>query len=315
MRSSGDTGSPKRNVDRSQTDHPQRDRCDCQNALYIVGIGPGDATHLSGRAREVLTSVGAVAGYTTYIDLVKPLLQSCKVIQTGMTREVERVSAAIDLAVKGTSCALISSGDPGIYAMAGLALEMCQSRQIKLHPVGRCDARSSEDGSLFIEVVPGIPALCAGAALLGAPLTHDFAAVSLSDLLTPWQKIEHRLDAAARADFVIVLYNPKSKRRAGHLAKAQAIIARHRSTHTPVGVVSRATRTGERISITTLADLHLAEVDMQTTVFIGNSTSIRYGDFMITPRGYSAKYRIDEPPAGRGKSNGRNADNRTKDHQ
>lgn len=242
----------------------------------------------------MLTAVAAVAGYTTYIDLVKPLIQSCRVIQTGMTREVERVAAAVDLAVGGTPCAIISSGDPGIYAMAGLALEMCQSRQITIYPMAEWGARSAEAGSVFVEVVPGIPALGAGAALLGAPLTHDFAAVSLSDLLTPWATIEQRLDAAARADFVIVLYNPKSKRRTGHLEKAGQIIARHRSADTPVGIVSRANRPGQQVSITTLARLPEAEVDMQTTVFIGNSTTRRYLDFLITPRGYSAKYRMQE---------------------
>ena len=140
--------------------------------------------------------------------------------------------------------------------------------------------------------MPGIPALCAGAALLGAPLTHDFAAISLSDLLTPWKLIEQRLGAAAKADFVIVLYNPKSKKRNWQLGKARDIILRHRDKDTPVGIVSRAMREQQRIEIVTLDNMHTAEVDMQTTVFIGSSTSSEYMDFMFTPRGYAEKYEI-----------------------
>ena len=184
--------------------------------------------------------------------------------------------------------ALISSGDAGIYAMAGLVLEMCAVRGIDVVP-----ASSKGQGALQIEVVPGIPALCAGAALLGAPLTHDFAAVSLSDLLTPWETIEGRIEAAARADFVIVIYNPKSKRRDWQLKRAQEIIRQHRDDTTPVGIVTAAMRPGERIHITTLGRLHTETVDMQTTVFVGNSTTRTVGDFMYTPRGYGRKYAIE----------------------
>ena len=145
---------------------------------------------------------------------------------------------------------------------------------------------------LRLEVVPGIPALCAGAALLGAPLTHDFAAISLSDLLTSWELIEKRREAAAGADFVIVLYNPKSKKRNWQLGKAREIILRHRDKNTPVGIVSRAMREEQHIEIVTLGNMHTAEVDMQTTVFIGSSTSSEYMDFMVTPRGYAKKYKI-----------------------
>lgn len=249
---------------------------------------------MSVRAHEILNSVEAVAGYSTYIDLIKPLIRTRNVIQTGMTKEVQRVSAAIDLAVGGTSCAIVSSGDPGIYAMAGLVFEMCQTRQIDIQSPSGAAPGADRANILTVEVVPGIPALCAGAALLGAPLTHDFAAISLSDLLTPWQQIEKRLLAAAQADFVIVLYNPKSKRRSGHLQKAQRIISGHRSPDTPVGIVSRATRTGQAVQITTLSRLHEAKVDMQTTVFIGSSASQQYLDYIVTPRGYSDKYRIHD---------------------
>ena len=177
----------------------------------MVGIGPGDLNHLTKRAIDVLTSVDVVAGYTAYIDLIRPLIDGKEIITTGMTREVARVEAAIEQARAGKSCASVSSGDPGIYAMAGLVFETCQIKGIAIVHPGSDPIAADDRDALSLEVVPGIPALCAGAALLGAPLTHDFATISLSDLLTPWVLIEKRLEAAARADFVIVLYNPKSK--------------------------------------------------------------------------------------------------------
>lgn len=234
--------------------------------------------------------VDAVAGYTTYIDLIRPLIAGKQIVSTAMKKEVDRVSAALDLALAGKSCAVVSSGDPGVYAMAGLVLEMCRERSIAIGGPGETKARDR----LNVEVVPGIPALCSGASLLGAPLTHDFAAISLSDLLTAWETIASRLDGAARADFVIVIYNPKSRRRAGHLERAQRIILKHRAPHTPVGIVTGAMRDNQRVTITTLKDLHRAEVNMQTTVFIGNSKTFNYDGFMITPRGYAQKYDMNE---------------------
>ena len=209
-----------------------------------------------------------------------------------MTKEVVRVEAAIEQARNGKACAIVSSGDPGIYAMAGLVFETCEVKGIEIMPPTSAAKAADDRNVLRLEVVPGIPALCAGAALLGAPLTHDFAAISLSDLLTPWELIEQRLEAAARSDFVIVLYNPKSKKRNWQLAKAREIILRHRDKKTPVGIVSRAMRKKQNIEIVTLDDMHTAEVDMQTTVFIGSSTSSQYMDFMYTPRGYAKKYHI-----------------------
>jgi len=236
----------------------------------------------------VLTAVDAVVGYTTYIDLLKPLIGGKQVVSTGMRQEVARVEAAINLALGGKSCAIVSSGDPGIYAMAGLVFEMCRQKGVRLTPANAAPGGAAE--ALPVEVVPGIPALCAGAALLGAPLTHDFAAVSLSDLLTPWEKIERRLDAAAGADFVIVLYNPKSKKRDWQLARAQEIVLRHRAPDTPVGVVTSATRDHQRLSVLPLKDLKDAPVDMQTVVFIGNAGTTTSDGFMVTPRGYTRKY-------------------------
>jgi precorrin-3B C17-methyltransferase len=209
-----------------------------------------------------------------------------------MTQEVARVEAAIEQARAGRSCAIVSSGDPGIYAMAGLVFETCKIKGIVIMPPASDPKAADDSNVLRLEVVPGIPALCAGAALLGAPLTHDFAAISLSDLLTPWELIEQRLEAAARSDFVIVLYNPKSKKRNWQLGKAREIILRHRDKKTPVGIVSRAMREQQHIEIVTLDSMHTAEVDMQTTVFIGSSTSSKYMDFMYTPRGYAKKYEI-----------------------
>jgi precorrin-3B C17-methyltransferase len=235
-----------------------------------------------------LAAADTIVGYTTYIDLIRPLIADKQVISTGMTREVDRVEAAISAALHGSTTAVVSSGDAGIYAMAGLILEICQKRGLPLaRPAGQGQGRG---GALEVEIIPGIPALAAGAALLGAPLTHDFAVISLSDLLTPWEIIARRLAAAAQADFVIVLYNPKSRRRPDHLARACDIVGRHRAPDTPVGVVTGASRSNQQVTVTTLEDLPQTEVDMQTIVFIGNSTTSTCGEFMVTPRGYDRKY-------------------------
>jgi precorrin-3B C17-methyltransferase len=241
----------------------------------------------------VLKSVDCVAGYGLYLDLIEPLIAGKQTLRSGMMKEVERVGAAIEAAMDGRSCALVSSGDPGIYAMAGLVFETCRSRQVPLLRPGA--PQDGLGGGLAVEVVPGIPALCAGAALLGAPLTHDFAVVSLSDLLTPWDVIAERLEAAARADFVVVLYNPKSKKRDWQLAKAQEILLAHRDPATPVGVVVGAMRANQEVQMVALSDLHRSHVDMQTILFVGSRSSSRYLDFMFTPRGYAEKYNIHGP--------------------
>ncbi len=234
----------------------------------------------------------AVAGYGVYIDLIRPVIGDKPVIQTPMTQEIQRVSAAIDLVLEGKSCALVSSGDPGVYAMAGLVFELCKERNVRaLHEAN--EAPPDGGAGIRVEVVPGIPALCAGAALLGAPIGHDFAAISLSDLLTPWEVIEQRIEAAARADFVIVFYNPKSKKRDWQLAAAQKIILKHRSPQTPAGVVKKAMRDGQDVRIMPLDQLHTADVDMQSAVFVGNAATFQMGNAMVTPRGYADKYRMD----------------------
>jgi precorrin-3B C17-methyltransferase len=253
------------------------------------------------RATDVLKSADCVAGYNLYLDLIQPLIDGKEIIRSGMTKEVERVDAAIAAAMGGRSCALVSSGDPGIYAMAGLVFETCKIKEIPIRPLQGPHGDPCHNRALSVEIVPGIPALCAGAALLGAPLTHDFAVVSLSDLLTPWTVIADRLEAAARADFVIVLYNPKSRKRDWQLSKAQQILLTHRDPQTPVGVVASAMRANQDVQIIALRDLHYAQVDMQTTVFVGSRSSSRYLDFMFTPRGYADKYSLGRKPPLKGR--------------
>lgn len=244
------------------------------------------------RAQKALTSSQVVVGYKMYIDLVRPLLSGQEVIATGMMGELQRCQLAIDRALAGSRVALISSGDVGVYGMAGLALEICQERGLRLGPLS-----GGPDVDLPLEVVPGVPALAAAAALLGAPLMHDFASVSLSDLMTPWEVIKKRVDAAAAADFVLVIYNPKSKKRDWQLAKVREILLHHRQPETPVGIVSRAMRAGQEVTVTNLGEMLKHPVDMQTIIIIGNSQTYEAGGHMITPRGYLAKYTLGDEKA------------------
>ena len=210
-------------------------------------------------------------GYTRYVELVRPLIGGKEVFSTGMTHEVERCEKAIALAKEGKLVAVVSSGDSGIYGMAGLIFELL-----------------SGDNSVEVEVIPGVPAFVAAASLLGAPLMHDFASISLSDLLTDWALIETRLDSAAKADFVIALYNPKSSKRVEGLGRALEVIGRHRDGSTPVGIVRNASRKGEEVIMTTLkeAPSFAEKIDMLTILIIGNSSTFSAGGRLITPRGY-----------------------------
>jgi len=227
-------------------------------------------------AGEALAAAEVIIGYQTYLDLIPEFLVGKEVIASQMMKEVDRCRKALALAAEGRNVALVSGGDPGIYAMAGLVFEMAR-----------------EQGDVVdIEVIAGIAALNACAARLGAPLMHDFAAISLSDLLTPWEKIEKRLEAAAAADFVVAIYNPKSKKRAEHIVKAREILLAHRAPETPVGIVTAATRENERIVLTTLGKMLESEIDMQTTIIVGNSMTFAWQGFMVTPRGYAAKYAL-----------------------
>ncbi len=243
----------------------------------MVGTGPGPIDLMAQRAIDAIKKAQAVAGYRTYLDLISGLLApGQEIIGSGMMQEVERCQKALELAEQGKYVALVCGGDPGIYAMAGLVFEL--ARVNGTHPE--------------IEIIPGISALNACAALLGAPLMHDFAAISLSDLLTPWKVIEKRLRLAAEADFVIALYNPASKRRQGHLKRARDIILEHRRPETPAGIVTGAFRQGQSIRLASLEGLTGDNhgVNMHSTVIIGNSRSFTWNGHMITPRGYEKKY-------------------------
>ena len=237
--------------------------------VTVIGLGPGGGADLTGRARAALEGCDLIVGYTAYIELVRPDFPEKEVLSTGMRREVDRCRAAVEAALTGKDVAVVCSGDSGVYGMAGLIYEVAQ-----------------EYDPIEIEVVPGITAACGGAAVLGAPLTHDFAVISLSDLLTPWEKIEKRLTAAAQADFVICLYNPSSRSRADYLARACDILLRDKDPETVCGTVRNIGREGEEGKLLTLAQLRDTQVDMFTTVFIGNSQTKVLGGKMVTPRGY-----------------------------
>ena len=241
-----------------------------------MSLGPGDPDYLAPRARGVLKDAQVIAGYRTYMKLIEPaVLEGKETIETGMTDEIRRCQMAIEKVLEGKDTAVVSSGDVGIYGMAGLVLQLLEERKLL--------------GDVNVEVIPGIPALSAAAALLGAPLMHDFAVISLSDLLTPWEVIQSRVEAAAKADFVIVLYNPKSKKRTWQLDQAIEMINKHRNGKTPVGVVRNATREGQVVRITTLSHLDKSEVDMLTILLVGNSQTQIMGEKMVTPRGYEIK--------------------------
>lgn len=243
-----------------------------QGKIFVVGIGPGGEEDLTCRAFSVINDADLLAGYTAYIKLVKEM--SCyhgqEVYTTGMTREVERVQYAVEAAGRGLRAAVISSGDAGVYGMAGLVLEVMESSW----------------QSVPLEIIPGIPAANSAAARLGAPLMQDYATISLSDLLTPLPDILDRVEASARADFVIVFYNPCSKSRKEPWDQALSILKKHRRPDTPVGLVSRAGRAGESVKITALGHMDTNEPDMLTTVIVGNSRTRVTNGRMITPRGY-----------------------------
>ena len=237
--------------------------------LYCIGIGPGGEEQMTLRAVRALEKCDCVAGYGLYLDLIESLVAGKERIQTGMTREVDRCAAAVAAAKAGKTVAVVSSGDAGVYGMAGLLLELCEN-----------------EPEIEIEVIPGITAACSGGAVLGSPLTCDFACISLSDLLTPWDKIEQRLRGAAAGDFAIALYNPASKKRADHLRRACDILLETLPPETVCGTVRNIGRAGETFTLTNLGALRDTPVDMLTTVFIGNSRTRVIGGRMVTPRGY-----------------------------
>jgi len=240
--------------------------------IYVVGLGPGGAEQITPRAMDVLNKCQVITGYTVYIDLIRDLFPEKQLLATPMKKEAERCRLALEKALEGNCVAMVSSGDAGVYGMAGIMYETARD-----YP------------QIEIEVIPGITAACSGAAVLGAPLTHDFAVISLSDLLTPWEKIEARLEGAAQADFVICLYNPASKKRADYLEKACKIILRHQKADVPAGIVKNIGRRDEQYQLMTLDELVSQKVDMFTTVFIGNSETKMINNKMVTPRGYESE--------------------------
>ena len=238
--------------------------------LFVIGIGPGGAEDMSGRARRALEACELVAGYTVYVDLLREEFPDKEILTTPMRKEVDRCRKALEAAVEGRSVAMVCSGDPGVYGMAGLVYELAQG-----YP------------AVDIEIVPGVSASTGGAAVLGAPLMHDWCTISLSDLLTPWETIEKRLVAAAQADFVISLYNPSSHKRPDYLQRAcDILLAAGKAPETVCGTVRNIGREGEEARVLTLGELRDTPVDMFTTVFIGNSQTLDLDGKMVTPRGY-----------------------------
>ena len=239
------------------------------NVLYVVGLGPGGSRWMTWEARAALEQAEVLCGYTVYLDLIRGEFPDKEYFSTPMTQEIERCRAALERARSGRTTALVCSGDAGVYGMAGPVLEL-----------------APQFPEVEIQVVPGVTAALAGAAVLGAPLMHDFAVLSLSDLLTPWEVIRRRLELAAQGDFVLCLYNPSSRRRRDHLRMACDIVLAHRGPETVCGWVRNAGRAQEEHQVLTLGELQEAQVDMFTTVFIGSAATRRIGDRMVTPRGY-----------------------------
>lgn len=246
--------------------------------ILLVGFGPGSQEQMSYRAREAIAEADVVIGYSTYIKLVSDLLDGKEVIKKGMTEEIDRCLEAWEHASRGRTVALVSSGDIGVYGMAGPTFEVLFNKGW------------TPDSDIKVEVIPGSTALSACASLVGAPLTHDFCSISLSDLLTPWPVIARRVEAAAVSDFVIALYNPKSGRRTGQIVEARKILLRHRSADTPVAIVKSAYRDLQDIQMVTLETMAECKIGMLTTVLIGNSSTFMKHNMMITPRGYANKY-------------------------
>ena len=244
----------------------------------MVGLGPGGLDHLTPAARSALQEADSVVGYRPYLQQVLPLVEGKNLVAMDLGQELERASRAVDLAYEGQRVAVVSSGDSGIYGMAGPVFKVLVDREWDGEAPG-------------LEVVPGVSAMQAAASLLGAPLMQDFCAISLSDLLTPWETIQRRLEAAALGDFVVALYNPRSRKRSHQLQEARRILLAHRSPQTPVGIVRDAYRPGQGVTLTDLQHLEelVASVDMVTIVVVGNSNTFVDHGHMVTPRGYETK--------------------------
>lgn len=239
--------------------------------IYVIGIGPGGKEYMTLEAIEAIKNSDVIVGYKTYINLIEDMISDKEVVQNGMRKEIDRCKMAVEIAKEGKNVAVVSSGDSGIYGMAGLILELVVK----------------EDEDIKVKVVPGVTASIAAASVLGAPIMHDFCHISLSDLLTPWEVIEKRLRLAAEADFVVCLYNPRSNGRSEHLARAFEIMGEFKDGSTPVGIVKDAGREGEEKHICTFDTMNFEIVDMTTMVIVGNKSTFIDKDMMITPRGYT----------------------------
>jgi len=254
---------------------------DAKGVLYVVGIGPGAHDHVTPAATRAIADAELVVGYTTYIKLVSELIRGKEIVRTGMTEEIGRARTAVERARDGAKVALISSGDAGVYGMAGLVFQVLR------------DLRWKRGDSPELHIIPGVTALSSCASLVGAPLVHDFCAISLSDLLTPWPVITRRIEAAAQADFVIGLYNPASGRRTRQIVEAQSIIRKYRDGATPVALVKSAYRKMQHAILTDVDHFLDYEIGMLTTVLVGSSNTYVFEGYVVTPRGYTNKYTTD----------------------
>ena len=252
--------------------------------LYIVGVGPGHHDHMTFRAKRVIEESDTIVGYETYVNLVEDLIDGKDIHRYAMTQEVERAHQCIDLAKEGKIVSLVSSGDPGIYGMAGLIFEIL------------AESGWNPETDLQVELVPGVSALNSCASLIGSPLMTDFAVVSMSDLLVPWEIIVKRVEAAAQGDYVIVIYNPSSKKRINQLQDTRKLLLKYRKPSTPVAIIKGAFRKSQTIVMTDLEHLeeHSDKLGMISTVIVGNSSTYNFKDLMINPRGYTSKYNLQE---------------------
>jgi precorrin-3B C17-methyltransferase len=251
--------------------------------LYVVGVGPGSHDHMTYRAKQVIEESEVIIGYDTYVSLVEDLIAGKEVYRYAMTQEVDRANQAIDFAEKGRIVSVVSSGDPGIYGMVGLIYEILAQK-----------GWNREDNSIYVECVPGVSSLNSCAALVGSPLMTDFAVVSMSDLLVPWDIIVKRVEAAAMGDYVTVIYNPASKKRVHQLRDTREIFLKYRKPDTPIAIVKGAYRESQEMVVTTLEKMleHQDMLGMITTVIVGNSSTFNYEGMMINPRGYTSKYEL-----------------------
>lgn len=241
--------------------------------LTVVGFGPGSKEDMTLRAVKAIEDADIVTGYTTYVNLLKEYFPDKEYKATGMMKEVERCKSAIEDALTGLNVTMVSSGDSGIYGMAGIIYQLIDEMEADIE----------------VDVVPGVTAASAAASILGAPLMHDLSIISLSDLMTPYDLIMKRIESAGTGDLIVCLYNPRSKKRREHLSEAVEILLKHRSPDTPVGIVRNARRDGESMILSTLGDVPYDDVDMFSIVIIGNSQTYISDGKMITPRGYEVQ--------------------------